>query len=202
MEVHEIDNSIDEELDRTILWQYENATNLQAVIGLIGDLYRDSTKNLWDRCLDDLSLDSDEQTDFGLSVIGILLGAERGGLDSDTYRNFLKGRYFIMRSNGSLEAINRYLGILFNGKVECVDGFHMDLTYQVKAGSTLTSEEQKLFDMSDAWKVYPAGVLENVIGPKSIFGFSEQNTNRAESDPIVVAFGSDEIDSSFYKEQK
>lgn len=71
-----IDNSADKEFGNVILWQYDKAENLVALIKSFLGIHDSATKDLWDKMQKEL--DVDVASEFGLSILGSLLGVPWG----------------------------------------------------------------------------------------------------------------------------
>ncbi len=69
---HTIDNSADGEFGKVILWQYDKAENLVALVKSFLGIHDSATKELWDRMQKELDVDT--ASEFGLSILGSLLG--------------------------------------------------------------------------------------------------------------------------------
>ena len=67
-----LDNSISSELDKVITWQYDNATNLIAIVDMMKEFFTESTTKFWDNWPVDV-VNIDTANDFGLCVWGKLL---------------------------------------------------------------------------------------------------------------------------------
>ena len=67
-----LDNSISSELDKVITWQYDNATNLIAIVDMMKEFFTESTTKFWDNWPVDV-VNIDTANDFGLCVWGNLL---------------------------------------------------------------------------------------------------------------------------------
>lgn len=184
-----IDNSID--TSKSILWQYDKATNLIALVYLFWKMGLYTTIQFWERFVGSES-SIDTATDFGLSIWGALLGqpwitykknGETIRISSSLYRKVLKGKAYLISSNGSLASINKYLSIVFSGRIIVSDGYDMSITY--RARGTLSEEEnavkKKLF-------IYPAGVRSNNINvdPGDYIGLNKFNKYTDESGAEVV----------------
>lgn len=180
-----IDNAIDTELDRCITWQYDNATNLIGVINTLRDFFNQSTKAMWDGWRTDVA-DIDNANEFGLSVWGKLLDCRRPILvwgqpavqqilDKEIYRKILKARFQLLGKNASMKSYCEYLYAVFGGRMKCVDGLEMNLTFSQVSGITL--EEIALIQQApDVVFVYPAGVKNNTLRNKIAFGYCGTQT--------------------------
>ena len=69
-----IDNTDAGNLDRTIIWQYDNAEKLIGVIEMLKDFFAQSTTEFFDNYAKRINLaNPDEVDDYGLSVWGKVL---------------------------------------------------------------------------------------------------------------------------------
>lgn len=185
-----IDNSVVEDMGRVVLWQYDKAPNLLGMLSIIESYFRDSTESFWGKRADDDTYDGwiknvsdiDTANDFGLSVWGIVLGIQRPTVvvdnttktvSQDFYRRLLKGKYWLMRSNFSNYALNKYLSIVFDGRISVQDNQNMSITYSVSG--ELSEEEQYLFDNNkEVILPYPAAVRSDEVFEEIILGFEGQ----------------------------
>lgn len=122
-----IDNSADEQFGNVILWQYDKAVNLCSFINELKTFFNSTTKNIWDEMLSEINVD--DATNFGLSILGTLIGCPRpDGISTELYRKILKARFTLMMSNFSVYDINLYLKTIFGeGAIFAYD--NGDLTY-------------------------------------------------------------------------
>lgn len=138
-----IDNSADEQFGNVILWQYDKAYNLVALVNEIKTFFNSTTKNIWDTYA--LELNINTSTEYGLSILGTLLGIQRpqftttaqGENESDEdyaeriaqfnadcnelYANILRAKFRLMMSNRTVADINQYLYTIFGGAVYVKD---------------------------------------------------------------------------------
>ena len=194
---HEINNSVN--LDDVILWQYQHADNLKALVAAYDDFFDKNVRQFHDDWRDkvfNLEESYDEQLNkFALSVWGILLGYSRpqytdesgnkAVVSDDFYRRLLKARFRVMRSNSSIPAIVKYLQDVFGGDVMMDDTADMALHYSIKYPNSLSEEENAILSQDpDSVLVYPAGVKTNEPIEEIVFGFEGQQP-QAETDPDV-----------------
>ena len=202
MTKYDIDNSDRGDIDRTILWQYDNATHLIGVINIFKDFFEQAVKNFWDGFAKKVNLsDENEVDDYGLAVWGKILNVSRTiatdgdpiTLSSDLYRKILAARFKLATENASLESYSNYVDAIFDGKVRLVDEGTMSLYVAVNDGAeTLTEEEQVLVDNPQVWMIYPAGVKSADHSTSLILGLSDDNDDPQD----IFCGGLDE--SSFY----
>lgn len=120
---------------------------------------------------------------FGFAQFGMNFGHGNFATDSDIFKNLtleqrrllLMLRYRSLISDGSLYDINETLYALFDGKVYCLDGLDMTITY------IFTEPQPEI--MMTLFKQYdilprPSGVLaEFLVKPRDAFGFAEYSLN-------------------------
>ena len=102
---HVIDNSADEEFGKVILWQYDKAENLVALIKSFLGIHDSATKDLWDRIQKELDVDT--ASEFGLSILGSLLGVPWGTyygiyksrVSAEHYRKWIKAWAVLIRTD-------------------------------------------------------------------------------------------------------
>ena len=204
-----IDNTDRGDIDRTILWQYDNATHLIGVINILKDFFKQAVTDFWGNHAKVTNLVTPEDVDaFGLAIWGKILNVSRivsiDGSSSDSvgefielsdalYRRLLVARFRLLDSNASLKAYAEYIYTVFQGKVCVVDNGDMALSLEVNSGAgALTEEELALVDSPDITLEYPAGVKSAEHSDSLIFGLSESNS--APQDAICGGLD----DSSFY----
>ena len=118
---HEIDNSL-KNLGKTVLWQYDKATRLLAIMKHMQVLYHCAVEQFWDfwnRKI--LSIDSCGE--FGATIWGIFLGIRRPIVVSEdgdehtvavsVYRKILKGAFFLMKSGCDFSSICKYVEYVY-----------------------------------------------------------------------------------------
>lgn len=177
MEVMNLQNTVN--LLECMLWQYNKAERLQAIIQACQDEMDGNTKDFWNDFYTNI-FNIDTANTFGLSVWGILLGVERptyesGGVihyySDDMYRLFLKSRILMFQMDGSIYKINQYINYLFPNKpIYVIDNYNM--TISITFYYTPTSEEWQLLNNPD-FLPRPSGVKIELktIDPTKIFGF-------------------------------
>ena len=197
-----IDNSDRGDIDRTILWQYDNAAHLIGVINIFKDFFEQAARNFWDGFAKKINLaDENEVDDYGLAIWGKILNVSRiiptsNGLielSSGLYRKILAAKFKLATEKASLEAYSDYIYAIFGGKVKLVDDGTMSLTIEVNENAgELTDEEQALIDNPQIWMIYPAGVESSEHSDSPMFGLDGQQPDET-SDPVVGGLD----DSSF-----
>lgn len=185
-----MDNSVTQELDKTILWQYDNAENLIAIIDMMKEFHVESTQKLWDSWPSDV-VDIDTASDFGLAIWGNLLGVPRFILDNgdgtttvistDLYRSILKARAILLNGNASIPDYCDYVHAIFGDAVSVEDGLDMSLMFY---DNGLDGEKRLLFEqyLEDVM-LYPTGVHDNDLSDSNVFALDGQQTNLTSSDP-------------------
>ena len=137
-----IDNSADEQFGNVILWQYDKAVNLCSFINELKTFFNSTTKNIWDEMLSEINVD--DATDFGLSILGTLIGCPRpDGISTELYRRILKARFTLMMSNYSVYDINKYLKSVFSFFVE----YNSKRTYSI---GDICEHENKFYECTTA----------------------------------------------------
>lgn len=166
---------------KPITWQFDNATNLIALMKAFGRFFDTATKDFWDgfaRYVFDIEYAGTAGDPFGgigLTLIGLYLGVPRPSvvlqegdeptpISNDLYRRLLRGYARLIHRNGSMYEINVFLTTVFGvGKVTAEDGYDMSIAY---ADNGLSGEEKALFEQHpEVCTVYPCGVRSNT--PKS-----------------------------------
>ena len=176
-----IDNSIN--VLAAILWQYDKAPNLIALLGAMNDFATLSTKNFWDYYASSV-FNIKNADSFGLSVWGSIIGIARPSvtingviapISDGFYRRILLGKFFLYNSNYSMADLNMYLKIVFGNRVTVTDGLDMSINYV--ASGTLTDEESALLATNSGLIYeYPAGVKSN--SPATLAGILGLNDSQ------------------------
>lgn len=204
-----IDNSDRGDIDRTILWQYDNAAHLIGVIDMMRLFFDQAVKNFWDGFAKKTNLATPDEVDsYGLALWGKILNVSRviplGGSSSDSvsefielsddlYRRLLVARFRLLDSNASLEAYSKYIYGVFQGKVRVVDNGNMSLSLAINENTDpLTDEEMALVGDPAITLEYPAGVKSAEHSTSLCFGLSNDN------DTPQDTFCGGLDDSSFY----
>lgn len=117
MKTHEIDNSYDPK--KVILWQYQHAANLIALLSSCQQFFKLSTEKFWKRVYDEI-FNFDTATEFGLWMWGLMLGKDRPKnketgkpIDNDLWRRYLRCEMKRLVINGSSAEINEWLYEMF-----------------------------------------------------------------------------------------
>ena len=107
-----IDNSADGEFGKVILWQYDKAENLVAFVKSFLGVHNTLTRDLWDRLQKELNVDT--ASDFGLAILGRLIGVPRlkcdnGNLIStERYRQLIKAFATLSGTNHSYKDLDEF----------------------------------------------------------------------------------------------
>ena len=200
-----IDNTIDADLKRAITWQYDNASNLVAVIGMFKDFFSQSTTNLWDAI--SLGIDitaAGSASDFMLAYWGRLLGMKRPVLTigdsqvtlmSEAYRRLLVARFRLLNSAGTTSDYITFLDYIFDGAVSLSynDNMAMTFTYTGDVPVDTDTVDYHLYAVlnqyPDSVFVYPAGVKSCVQSQSPIVAFEEQATGTIYTSIVVRVYG-------------
>ena len=195
-----IDNSSDAEFGKIILWQYDNAENLIETIKSFLGIYNVTTRDLWNKYQEEI--DVDKATDYGLSILGTLIGFPRttlkdgSSISTELYRKMIKARIQLSLTGYTIKDINKYLDTVFEGHVNCIDNYDMSLSYTYK-DEDLTAEELELITTQiDYCLPFPAAVRIKGDLEWVIFGFDGQQQKDASIDPVIGGFD----DSNFQYE--
>ena len=195
-----IDNSSDAEFGKIILWQYDNAENLIETIKSFLGIYNVTTRDLWNKYQEEI--DVDKATDYGLSILGTLIGFPRttlkdgSSISTELYRRMIKARFQLSLTGYTIKDINKYLDTVFEGHVNCIDNYDMSLSYTYK-DEDLTDEELELITTQvDYCLPFPAAVRIKGNVEWVIFGFDGQQQKDASIDPVIGGFD----DSNFQYE--
>lgn len=190
--MYTIDNTDRGDIKRTILWQYDNATNLIKIIYLLKDFFAQGVTNFWDSFLHYTDLFSEgELSDYGLALWGKaisvprLVNSEGSPIDAVLYRNILRARLILSTKAATLKDYSDFIISIFGNKVKIVDSGKMSLSLEVISGITLTTDEQALVDNVDAWFLYPAGVKSDVHSDSNMFGLEGQSPRPGYNDPNI-----------------
>lgn len=164
---------------QSVLWQYNNAEKLQALLKAKQAWYSANHEQFWQEWYDNV-FNLFTANDFGLSVWGKILDFKRQislndgsvyTLSTEQYRLLLKGRFLMFRKHGTVNQINAYLKLLFGaqGRAYVLDNHNMTTAYVFEFQPT--EEQQFLFDNVD-FLPRPAGVgYEIRILPNIFLGF-------------------------------
>ena len=199
-----IDNTDAGNLDRTIIWQYDNAEKLIGIIEMLKDFFAQTTTEFFDNYAKKINLaNPDEVDDYGLSVWGKVLGVQRpvltfddgevashtAPMSSGLYRKILAARIVLLEKSATVPNYIEYVQSIFGGKLKVIDGQNMSLSFAVKTGATLTDEESAaIAQFPDVVFAFPSGVRSSGHSNSLMFGFDGQQNSEDESDPQVGGF--------------
>lgn len=172
-----IQNSVN--LLECLLWQYENATRLKALVQACQDEFDGNSKDFWNNFYTNI-FNIDTANTFGLQVWGTFLGLERPtytyqGVDysysDEMYRLFLKGQVLKFICDGSIYQLNKYINFVFPNKPIIVNDY-LDMTIRLVFYYTPTAEEWFVLNNPD-FLPRPSGVeLQLAITPPDkVFGY-------------------------------
>lgn len=202
-----IDNTADSDLSRVITWQYDNAENLVATIGILKDFFRKSVSDLWNSIAAGVNISiTDEASDFDLAKWGKLLGVERPVLTingasvtmkSEAYRRILVARFRLLNSDATTEDYITFIKYVFGAAVEISYNDNMALTFSYVGNvpQSTNSVEYHLYaafnQFPDAIFIYPAGVRSNLQSRGPIVAFEEQAEYGTYTSVVVRIFGTE-----------
>lgn len=175
MSEHNSISAISEELDRVILWQYDNS-NLVGFVQLLADFLGQSTKQFWEDWQSDV-VNVDTANDFGLAVWGKVLGIERpvistGTISTELFRKIVKARFELMNSSAAIPDYIKYVDAIFGeGTVTVSDGNDMSISF-----GEYTGQDEELSELNINGLIpYPAGVRDNAEASGRFLAFVETN---------------------------
>lgn len=192
-----INNSADEQFGRVILWQYDKAVNLCAFIAELKEFFNATTKNIWDGIETEVNVD--EADDFGLSLLGTLIGCPRpNGISDDMYRRLLKAKFMLMMSNFSAYDINLYMKTIFgdgaisvndNGALNSSATGYSPMTLGWNIDDSEMSDDAKylLDNYPELVFEYPAAVFDGSKLDGKVFAFDGQQAVE-QTDPETGVF--------------
>lgn len=177
--------TFDTNLIQNVLWQYENAAGLKSLISQKEEWYSTNLNVFWQKIVDDF-LNIKTATDWGLNLWGKILNVSRiyyvNGeqitLSTELYRRLILGKMSLIRSNGTVPEINKYLNFIFsdhttNDTYAAVVQDNNDMSVYYVLNFTPTDEELALI-YSRTFLPTPAGVLDKIylLDQTIIFGFA------------------------------
>ena len=177
--------TFDTNLIQNVLWQYENAAGLKSLISQKEEWYSTNLNVFWQKIVDDF-LNIKTATDWGLNLWGKILNVSRiyyvNGeqitLSTELYRRLILGKMSLIRSNGTVPEINKYLNFIFsdhttNDTYAAVVQDNDDMSVYYVLNFTPTDEELALI-YSRTFLPTPAGVLDKIylLDQTIIFGFA------------------------------
>ena len=171
-------------LIQNVIWQYENATNLKTLITQKENWYNTNLDEFWLKIESDF-LNIQTATDFGLNLWGQILQVSRTyningnltTLSTELYRRLILGKLQLIRSDGTVPNINKYLNFIFKDyKNENSLGAFVRDNHDMSVVYVLNfepSEEELALIYSRTFLPTPAGVQDKIyiLEEKNIFGF-------------------------------
>lgn len=201
MKNYTLDNSVDD-LKKVVLWQYDNAHRLLAVLHMMKSYYDAAIKTFWDTWIANV-LTIDTCTEFGAVVLGKLLGASRpiiigeDGLSRSVslvmFRRFLRLQIRLMSMNATLrdiaysyerdggEVVKGYLQLLFSVNddytrcgVSVADSQDMAIEFvKTSEYNNLDYDQKAVFEqLGNEFLPYPIGVKYNAYANHTAFSFT------------------------------
>lgn len=171
-------------LTQHILWQYDNAAVLKALIEAKKTWYYNNLQDFWQQIVNKF-LNIATADDWGLNLWGKILQVKRLyningsqiSLSKELYRRLIKGKFKLLFSDGSIPEIHKYCNDIFKDYIKdgsfavyVKDNNDMSLTYTINFEPT-TEELALLYDRS--FLPTPAGVKAsiNIMPAINLFGF-------------------------------
>lgn len=182
-DIYEIFN-FDTDLLSSIIWQYDNAPNLQSLINQKNDWYNANVEQFWQDIITNF-LNINTANDWGLGLWGNILQVSRTinvngqltTLSTEMYRRLILGKLSLIKSNGSVPEINAYLNFIFQDKktstsLGAIVRDNQDMTVYYILNFEPTDEEMALIN-SRTFLPTPAGVQDKIyiLEEYKIFGF-------------------------------
>lgn len=183
--INEVFN-FDTNLIQNIIWQYEDAEKLKSLIQSKNVWYSENLTEFWEQIVSDF-LNIQTATDWGLNLWGQILqipriynvNGEITTLSTELFRRLVLGKLQLIRSNGTVPEINKYLNFIFapyatsTGWAATVrDNLDMSIVYVLNFEPT---DEELALIYSRTFLPTPAGVEDKIylLDQKNIFGFYE-----------------------------
>lgn len=176
--------TFDTSLLKNIIWQYENAEALKSLIIQKNDWYNENLNQFWENIVNDF-LNIQTATDWGLNLWGQILQVKRrlnvNGtyivLSTELYRRLILGKLQLIRSNGTVPEINKYLNFIFKPYAEQTGTAtfvkdNLDMSVYYILNFTPNAEEEALIYAREFFPT-PAGVEDKIFlfDKSKIFGF-------------------------------
>lgn len=168
----------------SIIWQYDNAQNLQSLITQKNDWYNANVEQFWQDIITNF-LNINTANDWGLGLWGNILQVSRTinvngqltTLSKEMYRRLILGKLSLIKSNGSVPEINAYLNFIFQDKktstsLGAIVHDNQDMSLYYIFNFEPTDEEMALIN-SRTFLPTPAGVQDKIyiLEEYKIFGF-------------------------------
>ena len=166
-------------LTNNILWQYENAPNLKNLIQSKQNWYNTNNEQFYQSLIDNF-LNILTANDWGLGLWGVILqvprtytvNGEEITLDRERYRKVLRAKMLLIRMNGTIPEIIKYINFLLGeyGQIDVIDNLNMTITYRFNFN---LSDLQIAILKTTGLLAAPAGVRANVVSlDNTVFGFN------------------------------
>ena len=176
--------TFDTNLIQNILWQYENATSLKSLITQKEAWYNTNLNDFWLYIVDNF-LNIQTANDWGLNLWGNILNVSRiytvngvqTTLSTELFRKLILGKLQLIRSNGTVPEINKYLNFIFSEHITensyaalVKDNFDMTVYYVL---NFVPTDEELALIFSRSFLPTPAGVKDKIylLDQTTIFGF-------------------------------
>ena len=181
--IYELFN-FDTNLLSSIIWQYDNAPNLQSLITKKNDWYNANVDQFWQDIITNF-LNINTANDWGLGLWGNILQVSRTinvngqltTLSTEMFRRLILGKLSLIKSNGSVPEINAYLNFIFQDKktstsLGAIVRDNQDMSLYYIFNFEPTDEEMALIN-SRTFLPTPAGVQDKIyiLEEYKIFGF-------------------------------
>lgn len=181
--IYELFN-FDTNLLSSIIWQYDNAPNLQSLITQKNDWYNANVEQFWQDIITNF-LNINTANDWGLGLWGNILQVSRTinvngqltTLSTEMYRRLILGKLSLIKSNGSVPEINAYLNFIFQDKktstsLGAIVRDNQDMSVYYIFNFEPTDEEMALIN-SRTFLPTPTGVQDKIyiLEEYKIFGF-------------------------------
>lgn len=163
-----------------ILWQYDRAPNLIAIVRNLNAVATNAVADFWNYFAEGI-MDLENADSFGLEVWGRLLGLPRPKvavpvagssptewettpISDSFFRRLLKGRFYLFGAPASISTYNRYLSLVYGTvqggtRTRCKVVDHLDMSASFTFPADASDEEAYLiFEHPDLVYSYPAGV--------------------------------------------
>lgn len=172
------------DLEKHIIWQYDNSNHLKSLMSAKKDWFDNNVKQFWADIITNF-LDISTANDWGLLLWGKILQEKRQylingmptNLSTSLYRRVIKAKLNLLFSAGTVPDILKFVNFIFSDyataerqAVTVRDNLDMTITYIFNFQPT--AEEEALIK-DDKFLPRPAGVLRNgyIIPTLDIFGF-------------------------------
>lgn len=176
--------TFDSNLIQNIIWQYDNAPVLKSIIEQKNDWYSENLNGFWEKIVSDF-LNIHTANDWGLNLWGKILkvkrlynvNGEQISLSTELYRRLILGKLQLIRSNGTVPEINKYINFVFSpySTSTAFAGFLQDMRDMsvVYILNFEPTDEELALIYSREFLPTPAGVEDKIyLMPESaIFGF-------------------------------